>query len=122
MVELDEVSLAKQPTLNQYYQQMADWEWRFGKTPQFSHHLETRFDWGLIDLHMDVQQAVITEVVIFSDALNVELIEVLKELLTGIKYHKDDIKAKLDGLKQAKLDLAAQVHDFEKWLVGAVAG
>ncbi len=122
VVELDEVSLAKQPTLNQYYQQMADWEWRFGKTPQFSHHLETRFDWGLIDLHMDVQQAVITEVVIFSDALNVELIEVLKELLTGIKYNKHDIKAKLDGLKQAKLDLAAQVHDFEKWLVGAVAG
>ena len=53
--ELDEASLVKQPTLNNYYQQMADWDWRFGKTPEFSHHIETRFDWGIIDLHLDVK-------------------------------------------------------------------
>jgi len=37
--ELDEASLAQQPTLNKYYQQMADWDWRFGKTPEFTHHI-----------------------------------------------------------------------------------
>ena len=83
--ELDEASLAKQPTLNKYYQQMADWDWRFGKTPEFTHHIETRFDWGIIDLHLDVKQAVISEVVIFSDALNIELIDLLKESLTDVK-------------------------------------
>ena len=116
--ELDEATLAKQPTLNKYYQQMADWDWRFGKTPEFSHRIETRFDWGLIDLHMDVKQAVITDVVIFSDALNVELIDDLKEALTGTKYNKEDIKAKLDGLNQAQPELAAQVNDFKQWLIG----
>ena len=120
--ELDEASLAKQPNLNKYYQQMSDWDWRFGKTPEFSHRIETRFDWGMIDLHMDVNQAVIEQVIIFSDALNVELIDLLKDTLTGIKYNKDDIKAKLDELKQVQPDLEPQVDDFCEWLIGEMEG
>ncbi|MEN8625248.1 lipoate--protein ligase [Psychrobacter proteolyticus] len=120
--QLDEASLAKQPTLNAYYQQMADWDWRFGKTPEFTHHIETRFDWGMMDVHMDVKQAMITEVVIFSDALNVELIDLLKDTLTGVKYNKPEIKNKLDELAKAQPELAAQVSDFEQWLVGEMEG
>ena len=116
--ELDEASLAKQPALDKYYQQMADWDWRFGKTPQFSHHIETRFDWGIIDLHMDVTQAVITDVVIFSDALNVELIDLLKHTLTEVKYDKNEIKTKLAELRQANPDLAAQINEVSVWLIG----
>ena len=112
--QLDEASLAKQPALNAYYQQMADWDWRFGKTPEFSHHIETRFDWGM----MDVKQAVITEVVIFSDALNIELIDLLKETLTGVKYNKHEIQDALAELAKAQPEIATQVSDFEGWLVG----
>ncbi|MDO5770164.1 MAG: lipoate protein ligase C-terminal domain-containing protein, partial [Psychrobacter sp.] len=120
--ELDEATLAQEPHLNKFYQQMADWDWRFGKTPEFSHHLETRFDWGLIDLHLDVKQAVIEEAVIFSDALNVELIDALKEALTGVKYNKEAISAKLSALSEARPEMASQVADFSGWLVGAIKG
>ena len=120
--ELDEASLAKQPNLNKYYQQMADWDWRFGKTPEFTHHLETRFDWGIIDLHLDVKQAVIREVVIFSDALNVELIDLLKESLADVKYDKHDIKAKFDELSRAHAELATQIDDVSEWLRGVMEG
>ena len=120
--QLDEASLAKQPTLNAYYQQMADWDWRFGKTPEFTHHIETRFDWGMMDVHIDVKQAIITEVVIFSDALNVELIDLLKNTLTGVKYNKPEIKNKPDELAKVLPELAMQVNDFEEWLVGEMEG
>ena len=120
--ELDEASLAKQPTLNKYYEQMADWDWRFGKTPEFSHHIETRFDWGIIDLHLDVKQAVITDVVIFSDALNVELIDLLKDALAGVKYNKDNIKKKFDELGQQNPELAAQIDDVSTWLISEIEG
>jgi lipoate-protein ligase A len=59
----------------------------------------------MIDLHMDVKQAVIEAVVIFSDVLNVELIESLKSTLTGIKYNKNDIKAKIEDLARWYLPL-----------------
>ncbi len=115
--QLDEASLAKQPALNAYYQQMADWDWRFGKTPEFSHHIEKRLDWGMMDVHMDIKQAVIAEVVIFSDALNIELIDLLKETLTGVKYNKHEIQDALAELAKAQPELATQVNDFEEWLV-----
>ncbi len=120
--ELDEASLADQPTLNQYYEQMADWNWRFGKTPEFTHHIETRFDWGIIDMHLDVKQAVITDVVIFSDALTVELIDLLKGALAGIKYSKDNINIRLDELSQANTELAAQIDDVSRWLIDVLEG
>ena len=119
---LDEASLTKQPSLHKYYQQMADWDWRFGKTPEFTHHIETRFDWGIIDLHLDVKQAVIREVVIFSDALNVDLIELLKETLTDSKYNRNDVKTKLDELGTAQPELAAQVNDVSEWLTSEMEG
>jgi lipoate-protein ligase A len=120
--ELDEASLAKQPTLNKYYEQMADWDWRFGKTPEFTHHIETRFDLGIIDMHLDVKQAIITDVVIFSDALNVELIDLLQQTLAGVKYNKDDIKARFDELSQRHSELTAQIDDVSKWLISEMEG
>ncbi|MED6317512.1 MAG: lipoate protein ligase C-terminal domain-containing protein [Pseudomonadota bacterium] len=114
---MDEASLAQQPALNAYYQQMADWDWRFGKTPEFSHHIETRFDWGMMDVHMDIKQAVIAEVVIFSDALNIELIDLLKKTLTGVKYNKHEIQDALAELAKVQPELETQVNDFEGWLV-----
>ena len=78
---------------------------------------EIRFDWGIIDLHLDVKHALISEVVIFSDALNVELIDLLKDTLTGVKYNKHEVKAKLDGLGKAHPDLAAQIDDVSEWLI-----
>lgn len=115
---LDEASLLQEPMLNAYYEQMADWNWRFGKTPNFSHHIETRFDWGIIDLHLDVNQATITEVVIFSDALNVGLIDALKDALTGIKYSKDAIRSTFETLKISEPEMVAQVTDVKDWVLG----
>ena len=120
--ELDRDTLAKEPSLNAYYEQMADWNWRFGKTPEFTHHIETRFDWGMMDMHLDVTQAQISEVIIFSDALNVELIDALKAALTGAKYSQDGITARLDTLAKAHPEFAAQVSDVKEWMIGEVVG
>ncbi len=94
----------------------------FGKTPKLSPHIETRFDWGIIDLHLDVKQAVITDVVIFSDALNVELIDLLKETLTDVKYSPQDIKHTLNQLATAHPELAAQIDDVSTWLISEIEG
>ena len=65
-----------------------------------------------------MKQAVIREVVIFFDALNVELIDLLKDTLTRIKYNKNEIKNKLDELGKVNPELAAQIEDFrDGWLL-----
>jgi len=43
---LNQQKLKQIPELNQYYEQLGDWHWRFGKTPKFAYHLSERFEWG----------------------------------------------------------------------------
>jgi lipoate---protein ligase len=93
---LDSTELAAEPSLNAYYDQMKDWEWRFGRTPDFSHHLETRFDWGEIDLHLDVRRGRIVEVRVFSDALNTEIIDYLNNTLGGTRYDRKSVTQVLE--------------------------
>ena len=76
----------------------------------------------MMDVHLDIKQAVITEVVIFSDALNIELIDLLKETLTGVKYNKHEINAKLAELGKAHPELAAQIDDVSEWLTSEMEG
>lgn len=64
---LTEAQLKQIPSLNEHYEQLKDWHWRFGtfgdrihnicyltsaslsgETPNFDHHLETRFEWGIM--------------------------------------------------------------------------
>ena len=51
-----------------------------------------------------------------------ELIDLLKDTLTDVKYNKETIKAKLDGLGKVHPELAAQIDDFCAWLFGEMEG
>lgn len=116
---LDENTLRQDAKLNQYYEELSDWNWRFGTTPAFSHHLQTRFDWGMLDVHLDVNKAVITEAKIFSDALDTELIPLLEATLTDTRYQPAEIKAKLAQLGEQHPTQQAQINDVADWLSSA---
>ena len=45
--------LERIPELMAIYERYAKWEWRFGESPGFSHSLEHKFDWALVDVHVD---------------------------------------------------------------------
>jgi lipoate-protein ligase A len=83
---LDIDTLKKIETLDIYYQKMSDSDWRYGKTPEFDHKLETRFDWGIVDINLNVKNSIISECVIFSDALDIDFINALQELLMLCPY------------------------------------
>jgi lipoate-protein ligase A len=36
------------------YNQLVSWEWLYQKTPEFTNNIETRFDWGIIDVFFKV--------------------------------------------------------------------
>ena len=66
-----------------YFFVSQDWEWRYGSTPNFSHYLKTRFDWGLVEMHLDVAHGKINKAVLFSDSLFPDFIEEAMNELTG---------------------------------------
>lgn len=101
--------------LHNFYQKMSDPDWRFGKTPEFSHTLETRFSWGIIDIRLNIKKGVIDECVIFSDALDVEFIQHLQETLQQCRYAQHEITSALSKLAIDRPEFGSHIDELVQW-------
>ena len=61
-------------------------EWKYNRTPAFTHKLSDRFSWGGITLELDVQEGSVTECRVYSDALDSEYISTLADKIKGCRY------------------------------------
>jgi len=60
-VVLKESDLRQVPELMRIYEKSAEWDWRFGVTPNFSNSIEHKFDWALVDIQFDVEKGKIVK-------------------------------------------------------------
>lgn len=65
------------------YNQLRDWDWRFGKTPEFSHRIEERLNQATVDLNIDVKDGKIRAVKFFTDSLIPEVVPTIETALLG---------------------------------------
>lgn len=84
--------------LKPYINKYSSWEWRLGENPQFNTEKSIRYPFGEITYMLDVKAGRIEEARLYSDALNTDFIEALKETLCGLRYHKEDIEKSISSL------------------------
>lgn len=46
-----------------------EWAWNVGHSPVFNLHLEERFDWGILDIYLDVKNGHIEKANVYSDTI-----------------------------------------------------
>jgi len=120
---LDSNFLKEQKLLDEVYHQYQDWNWRFGETPQFDHNLEHKFEWGLMDVHINSKDGIIEECKIFSDSLYPAMIEEMNKALTKARYDKESISEALDiasrNLENSPetKEAAKCVEEFKEWFI-----
>lgn len=90
-------ALEKNPALQTEYEKLKSWEWRFGKSPEFTHRIDARFVWGGVDIQLYVKGAVVQSVEVFTDALDTHLAGEIKSALCGVTYNTKDL---CDALEQ----------------------
>ncbi|KAJ5070694.1 lipoate-protein ligase [Anaeramoeba ignava] len=119
---LDQKFVDQEKKIKEYYEFLQDWNWRFGATPRFSHEMSTRFDWGLIDIYLCVNQGIIEEAKIYSDALYSTMIDELTKFLTGVPYTKAGIRSAIKQASQStQLEMPKEsqkmIQEFGDWLI-----
>ena len=117
---LDVDYLKKQPNLNRYYEELKDWNWRFGETPHFSHHLEERFSWGGMDVHIDCDKGIIRDLKIYSDTLHPELVEAVIASLRNSVYSPEGIQTAIHKASQELPMVCDYLSEFGNWLASRV--
>lgn len=118
---LDHEWLKSIKPLNDYYEHLKDWNWRFGETPKFTHHLFNRFDWGEIDIHLDTHKGVINQAKIFSDTLHPELVEEMARLFPGNLYNQKGMEEVTEKLSQSLPFLADEISELRQWLIEQIS-
>lgn len=113
--------LAKIETLNNYYEKLKDWNWRYGETPQFNHQMDERFSFGHMEFHLDSHKGMIERAVIFSDSLHPEMIEELSKALVGKTYHPNGVKEAIAEVRGSLPFIADYLAEIEVWLCEKVA-
>ncbi len=78
---------APQELLDKY----ASEEWRFGTRIPFSKVIEHRFDWGGVEVQLEMRGEYISSCRLYSDSLETELFGQIEDLLTGCKYDAFEI-------------------------------
>lgn len=109
------------PELNNYYEKLADWNWRYGETPKFKHQMDERFSFGHMEFHLDSHKGMIERAVIYSDSLHPEMIEELSSALVGVTYHPEGIAKAITQVKNSLPFIADYLSEVEDWLKIQVA-
>lgn len=92
----------------------ASWEWLYGKTPNFDVTFEEKFDWGELVVSFKLKGAVIEETGLFSDAMNTDLVELLKHRFNGKRL---EIKSLVQTLEETQVsnELKPQIEEISAW-------
>ena len=109
------------PGFVEKFAKQQSWDWNYGKSPQFTLTLDERFQWGGVELHLDLKNAHITAAQTFTDSLFTDPIEQLAEQLIGIAYRPDAVAECLDSLIETYPNHGAELQELKDWLVIAVS-
>ncbi|MBI9051537.1 MAG: lipoate--protein ligase [Anaerolineaceae bacterium] len=63
-----------------------DWDWNFGRSPDFNILKSNRFAFGEVEAHIDVQRSKINAIKIYGDFLGQGEISDIEEALKGVQY------------------------------------
>lgn len=98
-----------------YIKKYSSWKWNYSESPDFTISVEDRFDWGIIEINLDVSDGVIQNCKVFTDAV---IAVDFKSLEEGFKQKSFKESSLLEGIEntiineQIKKDLYSLVRKF----------
>lgn len=111
-------NLSHLPGLQQRYEELKSWDWRFGHSPNFQQQLTEYLSWGFVDVFLDAEHGQISRVEVYSDSLFPQLIDVLRSSLEGQPFTKAGIDAASVTALEQLPQYTQEIGEFSAWMRG----
>ena len=114
-----EAEFVRFPAFQEKLGRLMDWSWRFGECPSFEHQLEHRFEWGTVDVNINSENGLISEIQVYSDSLYPQMIDLIEAALKGVPYQRQAMHEALQRWTSASQHEAFYplVQEFSQWIV-----
>lgn len=109
------------PGFAERFEKQSSWAWNFGNTPPFTHSLDERFDWGGVQILLDVEKGVIKQATVYTDMLDPAPLENLAPRLEGLHYNAANVVDSVDQLKIAFPQYEVWMTELGDWLTRELA-
>lgn len=86
---------ADRVVLEELYCKYSSWAWRYGEAPKFDVNMETRFPWGGIEIGFKLENGVIREASVYSDAMDEAYIAGLPGIFKGCAFTSQQLAQRL---------------------------
>ncbi|WP_320045658.1 lipoate--protein ligase [uncultured Ilyobacter sp.] len=85
-----------------------DWEWNFGKSPEFKISKRKRYGGGELDIRVNVSEGRIDEIKIYGDFLGYRGTDEIERILTGERFNEKELSECIKNL-----DIQKYFHDIK---------
>lgn len=89
-----------------------NWNWNYGKSPDFNFSRQKRFPIGSIEVHLDVADGLIDDAKIYGDFFGLGNIADVEQALIGQKYEKSSLEKTVDAIDVKKYFGAIELEDL----------
>lgn len=103
------IDTAHVKALSERYQ---SWEWKYGRKIPFEYEISKRFDWGDIDIRLHIESGKVSDVEVFSDAMDSAAVAAIPGALKGCAFSRDALQGALREVLKGYLDTASMVMDI----------
>ena len=111
--EISAASLDNQ-AIEALYKKYTSDEWRFGSGMNADLEFSERFDWGEISIHLSINANIIENVKIYTDAMDIEIVGQLEELLVNTRLDKNEMA---ERIKSGKENLGSIAEDLMQFIL-----
>lgn len=94
-----------------------NWDWNFGRSPDFTLERRRKFTGGLIDVRMNVEKKHIKDIRIYGDFFALDDVADLERALTGVPYRPEDIEAALAPFDLSRYFGAVEREEFLRLVI-----
>lgn len=84
-------------TISSTQKNISSWEYIYGNTISFSLTLEEYFQWGHVQLLLDIKKGIISSVQMYTDALDWSISDSVKNVLEGCRFNQKTINNSLSN-------------------------
>lgn len=116
-IEYIEDAVLDQNEWDRLTEHYASQQWTLGRVSDFNQQFRTRLSFGEVELQISVSEGVIKDAMMYSDALNADWVDAVKERLFGSSFDSASIRERLAELK---IDLM-QTEELSNYLTSVIS-